>query len=203
MIVDIHPETPQARKIAQVVELLKNDGLIIMPTGTSYVFGCAISSKQAMKRIYQIKEMEKNQPLTFICSDTRQFEQYTKGIPNPVFRKIRSLLPGPYTFIFQASKLIPKTLLSPRATIGVKMPNSPIALSLAEAMNEPIVTSSVPLDPEQEYFIPWYLEEEYGNQVDLIVDGGEVFISESSIVDFSHESPQIIRQGTGNLDWLE
>ncbi|OGH01094.1 MAG: threonylcarbamoyl-AMP synthase [Candidatus Lambdaproteobacteria bacterium RIFOXYD1_FULL_56_27] len=203
MLVEIHKDSPQARKLAQVVEVLENDGVVIFPTEATYVFACAIESKKAMKRIEALKPTDKHKPFTFVCSGPSQFEQYTKGIPTPLFRKIRSLIPGPYVFIFEASKLIPKVLLTPRSTVGVKMPNSPIALGLAEAMNRPIVTSSLPLQPDQDIWYPWSIEEEYGRLVDLIVDGGDLTIAESSVLDFSVDPPQIIRAGVGDLSWLE
>lgn len=203
MIVSIHPESPQDRLIAQVVEVMENDGLVIFPTASTYVFGCAIESKKAMKRIEQIKGADKNKPFTFVCSDPAQFEQYTKGLSTPLYRQIKSLIPGPYCFIFQASKLIPKVLWTKRSTIGVKMPKAPIALALAQAMNRPIVTSSVPLEEGQTHFYPWSIEEEYGNQVDMVVDGGDLLIQESTMIDFSVDPPVVVREGAGDLSWLD
>jgi len=202
MIVEIHPQNPQDRKIAQVVECLENDGVIIFPTSSTYVFGCAIESKKAMKRIEQLKGMGKHDLFTFVCSSPSQFEQYTKGITTPLFRTLRTLVPGPYCFVFEASKLIPKTLTTKRSTIGVKMPKAPIALALAEALGRPIVTTSLPHDAEQEAWYPWNIEDEYARQVDLIVDGGDLDITDSSMVDFSTDPPAILREGTGDLSWF-
>ncbi|MDT8447425.1 MAG: L-threonylcarbamoyladenylate synthase [bacterium] len=202
MMLTIHPQSPQPRLIAQVAEAMENDGLVIFPTASAYVFGCAIESKKAMKRIEMIKQIDRTKPFTFVCSDPGQFAQYTKGIPTPLYRQIKSLVPGPYCFIFEASKLIPKVLWTKRSTIGVKLPKAPIALALAEAMNRPIVTSSLPREPDQTHFYPWSIEEEYGNQVDLIVDGGDLLIQESTMIDFSVDPPQVIREGAGDLSWL-
>ncbi|MFH2132533.1 MAG: L-threonylcarbamoyladenylate synthase, partial [bacterium] len=167
-----------------------------------YAFGCNIQSKRAMKRIYQIKDIDKKKPLTFICSNTQQFQQYTKGIPTPVFRKIKSIVPGPYTFIFEASKMVPKMMLSPRATIGVKMPEAPIATALAEGMAQPILSSSLPGDADG-FQNPYEINEEYGKRVDCIVDSGAIYISQSAIIDFSVTPAEIIRQGDADLSWID
>lgn len=201
MILEIHPHSPQQRLIDRVIEILDNDGVIIYGTDTTYAFGCNIQSKKAMKRIYQIKDIDKKKPLTFICSNTQQFQQYTKGISTPIFRQIKSIVPGPYTFIFEASKMVPKTMLSPRSTIGVKMPEAPIATALAEGMRQPILSSSLPWDGG-ELQNPHEIAEEYGKRVDCIVDSGEIFVSRSAIIDFSVDPPEIIRQGDADLSWV-
>lgn len=202
MILEIHPNNPQKRLIDRVIEILDNDGVIIYGTDTTYAFGCNIQSKKAMKRIYQIKDIDKKRPLTFICSNTQQFQQYTKGISTPVFRKIKSIVPGPYTFIFEASKMVPKTMLSPRATIGVKMPEAPISTALAEGMQQPILSSSLP-ETEDGFQNPYDIDDEYGKRVDCIVDSGDIYISKSAIIDFSVSPTEIIRQGDADLSWIE
>jgi len=199
---EINPYGPQPRKIQQAVELLKNDGVIIFPTGTTYVFGCSINSKKAMQRIYQLKEIDRKKPLTFICSDTSQFERYTKGIPTPLFRLIKQIVPGPYCFIFEASKLIPKVMMCPRSTIGVKMPESSTAQALVEAMGEPIMTSSVPLDEGEMMPDGGVLYDQWHKQIDGVLDVGEVYLSRSAIIDCTQELPEIIREGDADLSWL-
>lgn len=202
MMIEIHPDSPQQRLIDKVIEILDNDGVIIYGTDTTYAFGCNIQSKKAMKRIYQLKDIDKKQPLTFICSNTQQFQQYTKGISTPVFRQIKSIVPGPYTFIFEASKMIPKMMLSPRATIGVKMPEAPVATALAETMQQPILSSSLP-DNRDGFQNPYEIDERYGKRVDCIVDSGEMFVSQSAIIDFSVSPPEIIRAGDVDLSWIK
>jgi len=202
MLIEIHPADPQPRLIAKVIDILKDDGVIIYGTDTTYAFGCSIHSKKAMKRIYQLKQIDKHRPLTFICNDTQQFQQYTKGISTPIFRKIKSIVPGPYTFIFEASKMVPKVMLSPRSTIGVKMPLAPVATSLAAQMAEPILSSSLP-EATNEMQNPYEIEEIYGKRVDCIVNSGEIFAQKSAIIDFSVDPPQIIRAGDADLSWIE
>jgi len=202
MLLELHPFNPQPRLIDRVVEVLKKDGVIIFPTDTTYTFCCSIHSKKAMKRIYQLKNIDKKQPLTFICNKTSQFQEYTTGLNNQVFRKLKSVIPGPYTFIFEASKKIPKTLLSPRATIGVKFPDSSFSNLLVEAMDEPLLTSSVPRDENQDFQEGYVLHEQYSKQVDCVIDGGELYLTESAIIDFSLSPPEIIRSADMDLSWL-
>lgn len=202
MLLEIHPYSPQPRLIQQVVDILNKDGVIIFNTDTCYVFGCSINSKKAMKRIYQIKAIDKKKPLTFICNQTKQFQEYTTGIHNTIFRKIKKVVPGPYTFIFEASKMIPKTLLSPRSTIGVRLPDSSIAEKLVEKMNEPILCSSVPKNPDQDFHDPFDLHEQYGKQVDCVIDGGELYITQSAIIDFSTDPIEVVREGDADISWL-
>jgi tRNA threonylcarbamoyl adenosine modification protein (Sua5/YciO/YrdC/YwlC family) len=201
MLLEIHPRDPQPRVIEQITRILRDDGVIIFSSDTTYSFGCGIHSKKAMKRIYQIKQIDKKKPLTFICNSSKQFQQYTKGISTPIFRKIRSIVPGPYTFIFEASKRVPKIMLSPRSTIGVKMPDAPIAMKLVEGMDEPILSSSLPAG-EAEFHDPYTIHEEYGKVVDCVVDSGEMYLSESAIVDFSVTPPEIVRTGVADLSWI-
>ena len=203
MLLEIHPYSPQSRIIDSLIKILKSDGVIIYPSDTTYVFCCAISSKKAMKRIYQLKEIDKKKPLTFVCNKTKQFQEYTTGLNTQVFRKLKSIIPGPYTFIFEASKKIPKTLLSPRSTIGVKIPDSAISHMLVERMNEPLLTSSVPKeDTEQDFQEAYSIHEQYEKPVDCVVDGGELYLTRSAIIDFTQFPPEIIRKGDVDISWL-
>lgn len=198
MLLEIHPHNPQSRVISQILKILNKDGLIIFSTDTSYSFGCSIHSKKAIKRIRAIKELEKNKFLTLICRDTAQFQQYTKGISTPIFRKLKSLLPGPYTLIFEASKEVPKITLSKRSTIGVRVPNSPISMAIVTALNEPLLSSSVPVeDFEGTHHSPYELQEQYGSHVDCIVDTGDIWIDPSTMLDFSLSPPELLREGAG------
>lgn len=203
MRLPIHPYSPQERNIQQAVKILQEGGVIIFPTATTYVFACSIHSKKAMTRIYQLKEIDKKKPLTFVCNDTSQFQEYTKGIPTPIYRQIKSIVPGPYCFIFEASKKIPKVLLSPRETIGVKIPDSAITHELVAAMGEPILTSSVPLPEGESMQEGSLIHDQYEKLVDLVLDAGELFVTQSAIIDFSLETPEIVREGDADLSWLE
>lgn len=193
---------PQPRKIDAAVEVLKQDGVIIFPTGTTYVFGCALNSKKALSRIYQLKEIDKKKPLTFVCSDVSQFEAYTRGIPTPLFRRMKSHLPGPYCFILEASKLVPKVFQCPKSTIGVKMPESPVCQALVAAMGEPILTSSVPVEEGETLLEGGLLFDQWHKQVDCVIDVGEVYITQSAMIDCTGPEPMILREGDADLSWL-
>lgn len=201
MLLEIHPYSPQQRLIDQAIKILKNDGVIVFPTDTTYTFCCGIRSKKAMKRIYQIKDIDKKEPLTFICNKTQHFQDYTTGINNRVFRKLKAMIPGPYTFIFEASKMVPKTLLSPRATIGVKMPDSPICDMLVEGMEEPLLTSSVPIEGDTDFQEGYSIHEQYEKLVDCVIDTGELYVTQSAIIDFSVDPPELVRQGDIPVEW--
>ena len=139
MLLSINPKNPQPRLVQQVVELLENDGVIIYPTDTVYGLGCSIYSKKAMKRLHLIKKMDPKKPLTLICSNQTQIQEYTQGIETPIFKLLRKHLPGPYTFVFRASKIVPKMMLTPRSTVGFRWPDHPITLAIVEMLGHPIL----------------------------------------------------------------
>lgn len=202
-IFEVNQYNPQERLLKQVVDILKKDGVIIYPSDSSYTFGCSIQSKKAMKRIYQIKEIDKKRPLTFICDDTKRFQNYTKGITTPIFKTIRGHIPGPYTFIFEGSKLVPKTMLCPRSTIGVRVPDSLIACQLVELLDEPILSSSVPIEEEEIYQDGLDLFQKYQKVVDAVVNCGDMFVQKSAMIDFSSEPPEVLRSGDADISWLD
>jgi tRNA threonylcarbamoyl adenosine modification protein (Sua5/YciO/YrdC/YwlC family) len=202
MLLSINPLNPQARRIQQVVDVLQNDGIIIYPTDTVYGLGCSIFSKKAMKRIYQIKKMNEKKPLTFICANQTEVQEYTQGIPTDVFKLLRRKLPGPYTFVFKASKIVPKMMLTPRSTVGLRWPDHPIANEIVSAFGHPILSSSLRISADELYDDPHELHEKYKKQVDLIVDGGIIFAENSTIIDFSYGSAEISRMGKGSVEWL-
>ena len=203
MLLSINPINPQPRRIQKVVDVLQNDGIIIYPTDTVYGLGCSIFSKKAMKRLYQIKKVNQKKPLTFICANQTEVQEYTQGIPTHVFKLLRRKLPGPYTFVFKASKIVPKMMLTPRSTVGLRWPEDPIANEIVTALGHPILSSSLRVSAEELYEDPHDLHEKYKNQVDLIVDGGIIFAENSTIIDFSHGGAEIIRMGKGTVDWLD
>jgi tRNA threonylcarbamoyl adenosine modification protein (Sua5/YciO/YrdC/YwlC family) len=203
MLLEIHPYSPQSRHVDSLVKILTSNGVIIFPIDTAYVFCCALSSKKAMKRIYQLKNGDKKTHLTFVCNKTKQFQEYTTGLSNQVFRKIKSSIPGPYIFVFEASKKIPKTLLSSRPIIGVKIPESPLSHLLVEQMDEPLLTSSIPKEmAEQDFQDGYTLHEQYEKLVDCVVDSGELYLTKSAIIDFTHSPPKVIRTGDVDVSWL-
>ena len=203
MLIRIHPDNPQPRQVEQVVSLLENDGVIIYPTDTVYGLGCSIFSKKAMKRITQIKKVDPKKPLTIICTNTSHIQEYAQGIPNDVFKVIRRILPGPYTVILKASRVIPKIMLTPRSTVGIRWPDHPIAQSIVETLGHPILSSSLRLSEAELYDDPGELHDHYESQVDAVVDGGVIYAENSTIIDFSGGDPVIARRGKGGVAWLE
>lgn len=202
MILSINAQNPQIRLINQAVAILENDGVIIYPTDSSYALGCSIQSKKAIQRIYQLQQLDPKKLLTFICHDTCQFQQFTKGINNTIFRRIHPRIPGPYTFIFEASKLVPKMMCSSRSTIGVRIPEAKIACELAKYLQKPVLSSSLPIESESNIQDPYLFRDKYEKLVDCIIDAGEMFCKQSAMLDFSKQPPEILRTGDANLDWL-
>ena len=198
-----HPKNPQPRLVQQVVELLENDGVIIYPTDTVYGLGCSIYSKKAMKRLHLIKKMDPKKPLTLICSNQTQIQEYTQGIETPIFKLLRKHLPGPYTFVFRASKIVPKMMLTPRSTVGFRWPDHPITLAIVEMLGHPILSSSLRISEDQLYDDPQEIHDHFKKRVDVVMDGGTIFAKHSTIIDFSQGDPILLRQGKGNSSWLE
>jgi len=209
MLLSINSLNPQPLRIQQVVEVLKKDGVIIYPTDTVYGLGCSIFSKNAMKRMQQIKNQNVSigtnpkKPLTFICANQTEVQKYTQGISTSVFKLLRRKLPGPYTFVFKAAKIVPKMMLTPRSTVGLRWPDHPITNEIVKSLGHPILSSSLRISADELYDDPHELHEKYKKQVDLVVDGGTIFAENSTIVDFSHGESEIIRIGKGPLDWLD
>jgi len=202
MLLSINPINPQERLIRKVVDVLQNEGIIIYPTDTVYGLGCSIFSKRAMKRLYQIKKVNQKKPFTFICSNQTQLQKYTQGIPADVFKMLRRKLPGPYTFVFKASKIVPKMMLSPRNTLGLRWPDHPIANEIVSSFGHPILSSSLRISEDELYEDPHEIHKNYKKRVDLIVDGGSIFAENSTIIDFSSGGAKISRIGKGQVDWL-
>ena len=203
MLLSINPKNPQPRLVQQVVELLENDGVIIYPTDTVYGLGCSIYSKKAMKRLHLIKKMDPKKPLTLICSNQTQIQEYTQGNETPIFKLLRKHLPGPYTFVFRASKIVPKMMLTPRSTVGFRWPDHPITLAIVEMLGHPILSSSLRISEDQLYHDPQEIHDHFKKRVDAVVDGGYIFAEHSTIIDFSQGDPILLRQGKGNSSWLE
>ena len=159
MLLSINPFNPQPLHIQQVVEVLKNDGVIIYPTDTVYGLGCSIFSKKAMKRLHQIKKVNHKKPLTIICANQTEVQEYTQGIPTSIFKLLRRKLPGPYTFVFKASKIVPKMMLTPRSTVGMRWPEHPIANEIVTYLGYPILSSSLRMSEEELHDDPYELHE--------------------------------------------
>jgi len=198
MLLSIHPENPQPRLINQVVECLKDGGIIIYPTDTIYGLGCDIYHPKAIERICQIKNVDpKKAQLSFICRDLSHLSDYTKSIDTPLYRVLKNCLPGPFTFILPASKQVPKILKSKKETIGLRVPDNVICMAILDAMDSPILSASLPGEMVEEYTNPEIIYETFGKQVDFVIDGGPGGIIPSTIVDCTGDEWLVTRQGLG------
>ena len=201
MLLRIHPVDPQPRLIRQVVEILRSGGIIIYPTDTIYGIGCDILQADAIERICRLKGIDSHKAnLSFICNDLSHLSEYTKPISTPTFRLLKEHLPGPYTFILPASKLVPKILQSKKSTIGLRIPDNPIAQALVRELGRPILSTSLPGEQVEDTTDPDVMYENFGKQVDAVIDGGIGGMIPSTVVDCSTDLPEVIREGAGQWE---
>ena len=201
MLIHVHPVDPQHRQIATIAECLRDGGVIIYPTDTVYGFGCDIFNQKAVERICRIKQIDPQKAqLSFVCADLSDLSRYARSTTTPVYRMIKSHIPGPFTFILPASREVPKILQSKKKTIGLRVPDSRIAQSIIRELGHPILSSSLPGDMVEEYTDPDLIHDKFGNQVDMVVDGGIGGMHYSTIVDLTDEEPTILREGIGEFN---
>ncbi len=205
MLIKIHPENPQERKIKQVIEVLRDGGVIIYPTDTVYGLGCDINNQRAIERICKIKGIKaKNANLSFICADLSNISAYTKPFSTSVYKLMKRSLPGPFTFILEANSTVPKLLKNRKKTVGIRVPNSPIVRDLVEGLGQPLLSSSIKNLDEEDDIVeyptdPYEIYEQYQHLVDLVIDGGVSYNVPSTVVDCTDDEPFLIRQGLGEL----
>ncbi len=201
MLLSINPRHPEPRKIRQVVSILQQGGVIGYPTDTLYGIGCSIYHKAAIQRIYEIKGKDRHKPLSFICSDLKDISQYAQ-VSNYAYKTMKKLLPGPYTFILEATKLVPKMMLTKRKTVGIRVPDNPICLALVRELGHPIITTSVSRPDETLYNDPREIHDNFKGRLDLVIDGGIIVAEHSTIVDLTGEVPEIVRKGKGDTSYF-
>lgn len=198
MLIQIHPKDPQPRLIKQIVECLKDGGVVIYPTDTIYGLGCDIFQHKAVDKICTIKNIDPAKAqLSFICRDLSHLSDYTKSIDTPLYRMLKRYLPGPYTFILPASKQVPKIIQSKKNTIGLRVPDNIICQHILDALGNPILSASLPGDMIEEYTDPEIIFEKFGSVADIVIDGGMGGMVPSTIVDCVTDEWAILRQGTG------
>jgi len=201
--VTIDPVEPEAWLVAQAVRILKQGGLLVLPTDTVYAMACSISSEKAIRTIYKLKDLDAKKPLSILVPDIKTAGHFARGMTTPIYRLLKRVLPGGYTFIFKSSAEVPKIMLRKRKTIGIRMPANEICLAILREMDEPLVSTSVQ-SPEDEYVVdPHHIEQMYSEGVDLLIDGGILEKNPSTIVDFSSGEAELIREGKGSIDALE
>ena len=203
MLIKIYPDNPNEKVIQQVVDVLKKGGIIIYPTDTVYGMGCDISNSKAIDKICKIRGIKPEKAnFSFICYDLSHISDFTRQIDNETYRVIKKALPGPFTFIFNANKNVPKLLSSNKKTVGIRVPDNDIAREIVKMLGNPIISTSIHDDDEIiEYSTdPELIHEKYEDIVDLVIDGGYGDNEPSTIVDCSEGNFEILRQGKGDLD---
>ncbi len=199
-ILAIHPESPQARLIAQAVDVIERNGVIVYPTDSGYALGCRLGDRDAMERILQIRQIELSHHLTLVCHDLSELGQYAR-VDNQQYRLLKQLTPGAYTFILPATKEVPRRTLHPkRATIGLRVPDHPVAQALLKALGEPILSCTLMLPDDD---VPLSdaddIMDKIGKRVDLIIDSGYCEPESTTVLDLTEEEIVVVREGKGDL----
>ena len=199
----IHPENPQVRLVRQAVQIIRDGGAVVFPTDSSYAIGCSLGNKSAMERIQRIRRVDNKHNFTLICRDLSEISTYAI-VDNINYRLIKSLTPGPYTFILQATREVPRRLQNPkRKTVGVRLPEHIVTQTLLQELNEPLMSSTLILPGEDLPMIdPYQIRLSLEHQVDLIIDGGFCGHEPTTVVDLMEARPQVLREGKGSIDWL-
>lgn len=201
MLLHIHPDNPNARHIKTVAECLLDGGVIIYPTDTIYGLGCDIFQHKAIERICRIKHVEPEKAqLSFVCYDLSDLSKYTKSISTPLYRMLKSYLPGAYTFILPASKEVPKILQSRKSTIGLRVPDNNIARAIVQGTSHPILSASLPGEMVEEYTDPDLMYQNFEHLVDIVIDGGPGGMVPSTVIDCTKDAYEVIRMGAGKWE---
>ena len=188
----INPENPQARLINRVSEILERGGLIAYPTDTFYGIGCDLYNKKGIQLIYRLKNRPLKKPFSFVCDSLKEISRYTI-VSNYAYKTMKRLLPGPYTFILEGTRLVPKIMLTKRKTVGIRVPDNKICLSIVRRFGRPIISTSAGYDD------PRSIKEAYNSYLDIVIDGGPLYPSPSSVVSLIGDMPEVIREGKGDI----
>ena len=202
---EIHPENPQLRLIHRVVDLLNTGAVIVYPTDSSYALACLVDDKKALERIRNIRHLNDQHSFTLICSTMAQISEFGK-IDNDAHRMIKTLTPGPYTFVLKATRELPKRLLHvKRKSVGFRIPDHPVALGIMENLGAPLFSTTMILPGEHHAMeSPWEIREQLEHQVDLVIDSGYIVYQPTTIISFVDDEPEVIREGKGELpDFLQ
>jgi len=199
MLLSINDENPQMRLIRKAIEVLNDGGIIVYPTDTVYGIGCDLFNKRAIEKIYEIKRRSMKQPFSFVCSDLSDISQYAV-VSNHTYKIMRHFLPGPYTFILGASRLVPKILLPKRKTVGIRVPDNKICLTLVREFGHPIISTSVKSEQNEIMTDPVDMHDELRNKVDMVIDGGILGSELSSVINLVDDIPEVMREGKGEVE---
>lgn len=206
MILEMNPKYPQPRKVDKALDVLRQGGLIAYPTDSVYGIGCDIFNRDAVDKLHKlvrdIKGKADHAPLSFICRDLANIAEYAM-ISDYSYRALRRLLPGPYTFILKSTKLVPKIMRNKRKTVGIRIPDASIPDAIVTALGNPMATTSAALADGEFISDPWTLQDMYGHAIDLVIDGGYLFPEPTTVIDFTDDYPQLIRQGKGDVGGVD
>ncbi|MBS3921125.1 MAG: threonylcarbamoyl-AMP synthase [Deltaproteobacteria bacterium] len=202
MILAINSKNPQLRLVRRVIEVLEEGGVIGYPTDTVYGVGCDLFNQEAIRKIHRLKKMEAKKPLSFICADLKDISRYAH-VSNYAYKMMKRLLPGPYTFVLTATKLVPKIAMTKQNTVGIRIPDNNICLSLVRELGHPIISTSVYKTDESLYNDPAEIAERFAKKLDLVIDGGVIIAEHSSIIDLTDEFPKVIRKGKGDVSLFQ
>jgi len=203
MLIKINPINPQERLIRKTVEVLKRSGIIAYPTDTYYGIGCDIMNKKAIEKIYQLKQRNKKKPFSFICSGLKNISHYAK-VSNYAYKTMKRLLPGPYTFILEGSKLVPKIMLTKRKTAGIRVPDNSICLALVKELGNPIITTSATTPDGTILHDPALIYDLFHPRIDIVIDGETPVMGQpSSVISLIDDMPEVIRKGMGDVSIFE
>jgi len=200
----IHPGNPQLRLISQAVTIVRSGGLIIYPTDSCYALGCHIGDKSAMERIRRIRKVDERHNFTLVCRDLSEISNYAK-VDNAAYRLLKSLTPGPYTFILKATREVPRRLQNPRRkTIGLRVPGNSIARALLENLGEPLISSTLILPGDDLPMTePEAIRDQLGDQIELVIDGGNCGLEPTTVLDLTEGTPRVMRRGRGDVRGIE
>ena len=202
MLISINPINPQKRLIRKIVEIIRNGGIVAYPTDTVYGIGCDIMNKKAIARVYQIKQRPKSKPFSFICSDLKNISYYAK-VSNYAYKTMRRLLPGPFTFILEGSRQVPKMMLTKRKTAGIRVPEHAICHEIVSELGNPVISTSATEPDGTIMSHPSLIHDFFGTRLDAVIDGGPVSGQPSSVISLIDDIPEVIRQGQGDVSIFE
>jgi tRNA threonylcarbamoyl adenosine modification protein (Sua5/YciO/YrdC/YwlC family) len=202
MLISINPDNPQPRLIGQVVECLNKGGVIIYPTDTTYGIGCDIFDRKAVKKIFQIKKRDDRKPFSFICNDLAEISNFAQ-VSNFAFKIMKRYLPGPYTFVLEATKIVPESLSTRQKTVGVRIPDNAICQAIVRELGHPLVTTSANVSGETTPADPYEINESMGRLVDMVIDGGISMDEASTVISLLNDRIEVLRQGSGDTSWID
>lgn len=197
MIISINPENPQLRLVRKVVEVIENGGVIAYPTDTQYGIGCDLFQKKSIEKVYWLKKRNPKKPFSFICSDLKHISEFAK-VSNYAYKTMRRLLPGPFTFILEGTRLVPKIMMNKRKEAGIRVPNHNVCLAVVQELGRPIINTSASIEDGEPISDPLEIEEIFKGAVDLVIDGGPVPGRPSTMVSLIGDQPEILREGLGD-----